>query len=101
MKLSELKKGQRAIVDSVDLEKDLKKRFSTLGLSRGIILKVCRKTFGKDSLHVKLDCAACIALSNSEASLIEVSPIGGGLRRCNIYGLSKQEECCDDHERDN
>ena len=94
MKLSELEKGQRAIVDSVNLKKDLKKRFSSMGLSRGIILRVCRKTFGNDSLHVKLDCSSCIALSKTEANDIDVTPIGGGFGFCNRRGQRK-EECCE------
>jgi len=92
--LDKLEKGIRAIVESVDLEKETKRHFSNMGLSRGVILKVCRKTFGSDSLHVKLDCAACIALSKKEASDIKVTPIGAA------YGFRRQkeqattEDCC-------
>jgi len=97
LKLSKLEKGQRAIVESVDLEDGLKKRFSSMGLSRGVILRVCRRTFGSDSLHVKLECAACIALSKSEAEHIEVTPIGGkgrGLGFCHRRKFKPEEYCC-------
>jgi Fe2+ transport system protein FeoA len=93
--LDKLEKSRKAIVESVDLDTDTKRRFSNMGLSRGVILRVCRKTFGSDSLHVKLDCAACIALSKKEASAIKVTPIGNGcgfgLRR----GQKESEKCCD------
>ncbi len=95
MKLSELEKGQRAIVESVDLEDDIKKRFSSMGLSRGIILRVCRRTFGSDSLHVKLDCSSCIALSKKEAKHIEVTPIGGGFGFCHRKGGGYKKDCCE------
>ncbi len=94
MKLSKLEKGQRGIVESVDLNDGLKKRFSSMGLSRGIILRVCRRTFGSDSLHVKLDCSSCIALSKTEADHIEVTPIGGGFGFCHRRGAYK-EDCCE------
>ena len=92
--LDKLEKGTRAIVESVDLEKEMKRRFSNMGLSRGVILRVCRKTFGSDSLHVKLDCAACIALSKKEASDIKVTPIGGGCGFRHRRGQARDENCC-------
>jgi Fe2+ transport system protein FeoA len=97
LKLSRLEKGRRAIVEKVDLEEDIKKRFSSMGLSRGVTLRVCRRTFGSDSLHVKLECAACIALSKSEAEHIEVTPLGGkgkGFGFCRRGGLQEQKYCC-------
>ena len=96
LKLSKLEKGRRAIIESVDLEDDLKKRFSSMGLSRGVVLRVCRRTFGSDSLHVKLECAACIALSKSEAQHIEVTPIGkgGGRGYCRRGRFEGKEYCC-------
>ncbi len=78
MKLSELQKGQKAIIESVDLPPDIKRRLSNMGVSRGVILRVCRKTLGSDSLHVKLDCSFCLALSKEEAKHIEVTPLGKG-----------------------
>jgi len=95
MKLSELEKGTRAIVESVNLENDLKKRFSTMGLSSGIILRVCRKTFGKDSLHVKIDCSSCLALSKTEASHIKVTPLGKGQGFGHVWQRGQGEYCCD------
>lgn len=95
MKLSELEKGRRAIVESVDLDADLKKRFSSMGLSPGIILRVCRRTFGSDSLHVKIECSACLALSKAEASHIEVTPIGKGLGLGHAWQHGQDKFCCD------
>jgi len=73
MKLSELEKGRKAIINHLDLDDDLKKRFSSMGLNSGTVLKVCRKTFGCDSLHVKIEHSSCLALSKQEASRIEVT----------------------------
>ena len=98
MKLSELEKGTRAIVESVDLDIDLKKRFSSMGLSPGVILRVCRRTFGSDSLHVKIECSACLALSKVEASHIEVTPLGKGLGRGNAWRHGRDKFCCDREE---
>ncbi len=95
MKLSELEKGQRAMIESVNLDADLKKRFSSMGLSPGIILRVCRRTFGNDSLHVKIECAACLALSKAEASHIEVTPIGKGLGFGHGWQHGQEKFCCD------
>ncbi len=75
IQLDKLEIGKRAIVEGIDLDIEIKKRFSNMGLSRGVILRVCRRTFGSDSLHVKLECSACIALSKSEAKYIKVTPI--------------------------
>ncbi len=96
--LDKLEKGTRAIVESVDLEKETKRRFSNMGLSRGVILKVCRKTFGSDSLHVKLDCAACIALSKKEASDIKVTPIGEARGFSQAKGQVETKNCCFEQE---
>jgi len=98
MKLSKLKKGTRAIVESVDLDADLKKRFSSMGLSPGIILRVCRRTFGSDSLHVKIECSTCLALSKAEASHIEVTPLGKGLGLGHAWRHGKDKFCCDREE---
>ena len=98
MKLSELEKGTRAIVESVDLDIDLKKRFSSMGLSPGVILRVCRRTFGNDSLNVKIECSACLALSKAEASHIEVTPIGKGFGFGHAWQHEQNKFCCDKEE---
>ncbi len=95
MKLNELDKGRRAMVESVNLENDLKKRFSAMGLSPGIILRVCRRTFGSDSLHVKIECSSCLALSKAEASHIEVTPIGKGKGFGHAWQRGQDKYCCD------
>ena len=97
--LDKLEKGKRAIIESVDLDKDTKRRFSNMGISPGVILRVCRRTFGSDSLHVKLECAACVALSKNEAKHINVTPIGGkgglGLGYCRRGGFKAKDFCCE------
>ncbi len=75
MKLSELERGQKAIIESVDLENETKRRLSNMGISRGVVLRVCGKTFG-NSMSVKLDCSYCMAISKDEAKHIEVTPLG-------------------------
>jgi len=98
MKLSKLKKGTRAIVESVDLNADLKKRFSSMGLSPGIILRVCRRTFGSDSLNVKIECSSCLALSKAEASHIKVTPIAKGLDFGHAWQHEQNKFCCEGKE---
>jgi len=96
--LDKLEKGKRAIVESVDLEKEIKRRFSNMGLSCGVILKVCRRTIRGDSLHVKLDCASCVALSKKEASAIVVTPIGEGHGFGQASGQDETKNCCCEQE---
>ncbi|MFK5882697.1 MAG: FeoA family protein [Sulfurospirillum sp.] len=100
VQLDKLEKGKRAMIESVDLDIETKRRFSNMGLSPGVILRVCRRTFGSDSLHVKLECAACIALSKSEAKHIKVTPIGGkgGLGYCYRGGGYKPKDYCCERE---
>jgi|GEM_PF-580849 len=96
MKLSELEKGRRAIINKINLPQDVKERFFSMGLCIGTAVKVCRKTLNQDSLYVSVDCSACLALSRDEADFIEVAPLGGrgfGMRR--RFGLNKKNECCE------
>ncbi|MDX1808903.1 MAG: FeoA family protein [Sulfurospirillaceae bacterium] len=95
MKLSELEKGKRAIINQINLKKDVRERFISMGLCIGATIKVCRKTIKQDSLHVTLDCSACLALSRDEADFIDVTPLkdeGFGFKR--RLGLNKKDECC-------
>ncbi len=96
MKLSELEKGQKAIINKISLQQEIKERLMSMGICIGATIKVCRKTLNQDSLHVTLDCAACLALSRDEAVFIEVTPVGGngfGFRK--KFRGSNAERCCE------
>jgi len=100
MKLKDLEKGQRAIINKIDLPEELKDRFISLGLNRGTIIKVCRKTLNGDSLNIKLDCAACIALSKEEAAHIKVSRVEGDSNFCNRNRNRSENDtlCCEEDD---
>jgi Fe2+ transport system protein FeoA len=101
LKLIELHKGQKAIIDSVDLPDSTKRRLSNMGVSRGVILRVCSKSFG-NSIMIKLDCSYCMAISKEEAQHIEVTPLGkGGGKFCQRKRGGFLFSCCNTKEQDN
>lgn len=101
MKLNELEKGRRAIINKINLNQDTKERFLSMGMCIGSIIKVCRKTLNQDSLYVTVDCASCLALSRTEAEFIEVVPIKGrGFGVKKRFGKSNTDECCEFSKRE-
>jgi Fe2+ transport system protein FeoA len=100
MKLNDIEKGQRAIINKIDLPEKLKDRFVSLGLNRGSIIKVCRKTLNGDNLNIKLDCATCIVLSKEEAEHIKVSRVEGDFNFCNRNRNRNENDalCCDEDD---
>lgn len=71
MKLSELKKGDRAIIKRVDAPDELRHRFYSFGLVAGeeVVIKGC--SVGKHTIEVAVG-NALIALRKEEAQKIEV-----------------------------
>jgi ferrous iron transport protein A len=80
MKLSELKKGEHAVIVKIDADKALKERLASLGMMRGeeIELKGC--SIGKQTIEVDVG-GTLIALRAEEAEKIEVERVeNAGLR---------------------
>ena len=71
MKLSELKKGQKAIVKSIEGDKEMKQRFLSFGLTKGSEVELIDCSFGKSNLEIKVD-NTLLALRKQEANKIEV-----------------------------
>ena len=71
MKLSELKKGQNAIVQSVNASGELKQRLSSFGLLKGANIKVIDCSLGKSTIEIMVD-KTLMALRREEADKIEV-----------------------------
>jgi len=71
LKLSELKKGQNAIVQSVNASGELKQRLSSFGLLKGANIKVIDCSLGKSTIEIMVD-KTLMALRREEADKIEV-----------------------------
>jgi Fe2+ transport system protein FeoA len=78
MKLSEMEKGQRAIIKDIKLDGELKQRLSSLGLIKNELIHICRVGFMKGSFYIKTGCDSCIIISKNEADHIEVELYGKG-----------------------
>lgn len=74
MCLSEMKVGEIASIDSLNVDSDLKKRLNALGFIRDN--QVCVKQFGwfKSTVQIMVN-RSLIALRREEAELIEVHKI--------------------------
>ncbi len=72
MKLSELERGQKAIIKEINLPEELRKRFQSLGLVKNEFIHICRVGFLKGSFYVKFANDSCIIISKNEADHIEV-----------------------------
>ena len=72
MKLSQLNKGQWAVIKEIDLPADLKQRFQSMGLYKDVLIYVCRVGFLRGSFNVKTSCDSCIIISKNEAEHIKV-----------------------------
>ncbi len=71
MKLSKLKKGQSAIVKSVDGTKEMKQRFLSFGLSKGAEVTLIDCSLTKSNIEIMVD-TTLLALRREEAQNIEV-----------------------------
>ncbi len=72
MKLSELNKGDKAIVVSIDCESALKNRFYSFGITKNSIITVEEVTLTKSTIEIKIKNTK-VALRLSEASQIKVT----------------------------
>ena len=74
MKLSELKKGDRAIILKIETDESLKGRLTSFGLARGVKLSIEECSIGKKTMEILVD-DTLIGLRAEEASKIEVEKI--------------------------
>jgi len=74
MKLSELKKGDRAIIQRVDTDEALKGRLISFGVARGSELTIEACSLAKQTVSILVD-DTLIGLRVSEAKQIEVEKI--------------------------
>ncbi len=74
MKLSELNKGDRAIIKKIDSSEDLKRRLASFGVVRGSELSVEACSIGKQTMEIMVD-DTFIGLRAEEAEEIEVEKI--------------------------
>ncbi len=74
MKLSELHKGDRAIIKRIESSEDLKVRLASFGVVRGSELSVEACSIGKQTMEILVD-DTLIGLRGEEAEKIEVEKI--------------------------
>ncbi len=95
MKLSELEKGQRAVIKDINLSQELKQRLNSMGIIKNELIFICRVGFLKGSFYVKINCDSCIIISKNEADHIEVKLVNGAHRhRWGRRFAGNCEECC-------
>jgi ferrous iron transport protein A len=71
MKLSELKKGDRAIIIKIDTDEVLRQRLVSFGITRGSELSIEAFSIAKKTIEILVD-NTLIGLRSTEASYIEV-----------------------------
>jgi Fe2+ transport system protein FeoA len=101
VKLSELEKGQRAIIKDIDLPDKLKQRLHSMGLNKNEIIFVCRVGFLKGSFYIKIECESCIIISKNEADHIEVELMEEKSYQ-DIHNkklIQSCETCCQDEDK--
>ncbi len=80
MKLSQMQKGERAVIVSIDLPEELKQRLKSLGLVKNELIHICRVGWMGGSFYIKINFDSCIIISKNEAEHIEVELFGKGKR---------------------
>ena len=95
MKLSQLKKGDRAIIKEIDLPSDIKQRLNSMGLTKSAEIYLCRVGLFGGSFYIKIEYESCVIISKNEADKVEVEPIKGGFRhRWGRKFSDGCESCC-------
>ena len=75
MKLSDLNINQKAIVEKIECNNDLKQRFYSFGIFKGTPISVENISFSKNTIEINVEDTS-IALRVEEANFIEVIPQG-------------------------
>jgi len=74
MKLSELNRGDRALIKKIDTEESLKMRLASFAVVRGSELRVEACSIGKKTIEILVD-DTLIGLRGEEAKKIEVEKL--------------------------
>jgi len=74
MKLSELQKGDHAVIKKIETNEELKGRLFSFGLARGSEFSIEACSLGKQTIEIMID-DTLIGLRGEEASKIEVEKI--------------------------
>lgn len=74
MRLSDLKKNQKAIIRNLDCDIELKQRFYSFGINKNSTLIVENISFSKNTLEINVE-DTFIALRMEEAKCIEVEMV--------------------------
>ncbi len=74
MRLSELNKGDRAVIKRIDSSEDLRVRLASFGVVRGSELSVEACSVGKQTMEISVD-GTLIGIRADEAKEIEVEKI--------------------------
>jgi len=78
MKLSELKKGEKALITAMDASEDLKKRLHSFGVVKGSELSVEAYSLANKTIEIMVD-DTLIGLRAKEAENIEVKRLSDGM----------------------
>ena len=76
MKLSEMKRGERAVIVAINASEDLKMRLRSFGVVRGSELSVEAYSLANSTIEIMVD-DTLIGLRSAEAEEIEVELIDG------------------------
>ena len=71
MKLTDMKKSQKAIIIAINAKKELKQRFNSFGINKGSIIKVNEYSLAKKTIAIEIN-KSRIALRAIEAEKVEV-----------------------------
>jgi len=74
MKLSDLHKGDRALIKKIETNEDLKTRLASFGVVRGSELSIEACSVGKKTMEILVD-GTLIGLRGDEAQQIEVEQL--------------------------
>lgn len=72
MKLNELAIGQSAIVTAINASKELRNRFSSFGLVKGVTIFTEGHSLAKKTMEIRIN-KTRIALRSSEAEKVEIA----------------------------
>lgn len=91
MKLTELKKGDKAVIMRVDSSGEIGIRLIEMGLMKGASIKFIRKAPLGDPVEIQAR-GFCLALRKSEAARIDVEVTG--------YGGGQERHACKNPDRE-
>jgi len=74
MKLSELHKGDRAVILKIETDEALKGRLNSFGIARGSELSIEACSMGKQTIEILVD-DTLVGLRSEEASKIKVEKL--------------------------